>query len=71
MALTGAGVVTMVLLARYRFMRLVRVELVMYAVFAAYVGLLAYEFRMLRALVNISNCDLGGPSYIPYCAPLG
>jgi hypothetical protein len=47
-ALTGLGVIIMVLLARYRFLRLIRVELVMYAVLGAYSGLLAYEFWMLE-----------------------
>jgi hypothetical protein len=53
MTLTGMGVTFMVFLARYRFMRVIRVETVMYAVFVAYGGLLCYEFWMLRGLVDI------------------
>ncbi len=48
MALTGVGVITMVLLARYRFMRLVRVQVVLYAVLLGYLSLLTYEYLMLR-----------------------
>jgi len=35
MTLTGLGVMVMVMLARYRFMRVVRVDVVMYAVLVA------------------------------------
>jgi hypothetical protein len=52
MAMTGFGVVLMVLLARYRFMRLVRVDIAMYAVLAVYSVLLAYEYWMLGRLVD-------------------
>jgi len=52
MALTGIGLMTMVTLARYRFMRVVRVDVVMYAVLVVYLGLLSYEYWMLGALVN-------------------
>jgi Domain of unknown function (DUF5658) len=53
MGMTGAGVLTMVILARYRFMRVLRVELVMYAIFVGYLVLLGYETWMLRALLDI------------------
>ena len=53
MTLTGVGVTLMVFLAHYRFMRVVRVDAVMYALFVGYGGLLCYEFWMLRALVDI------------------
>jgi hypothetical protein len=53
MAMTGGGVMLMVFLARYRFMRVVRVELVLYAVLVAYIGLLSYEFWMLRERLDI------------------
>jgi hypothetical protein len=53
MAMTGGGVMLMVSLARYRFMRVVRVDVVLYAVLVSYVGLLGYEFWMLRRLVDI------------------
>jgi hypothetical protein len=53
MGMTGLGVLTMVFLARYRFMRVLRVELVMYAIFVGYLVLLGYETWMLRALLEI------------------
>src|ERR1700730_18109028 len=43
MGMTGMGVVLMVFLARYRFMRLLRVEWALYAVLAAYLTLISYE----------------------------
>jgi hypothetical protein len=52
MAMTGFGVVFMVMLARYRFMRLVRVDVVLYGVLVAYSVLLAYEYWMLGKLVD-------------------
>jgi len=51
MALTGISVTIMVLLARYRFLRMVRVDVVMYLVFAGYVVLLAYECRLAQSLI--------------------
>ena len=45
----------MVMLARYRFMRMVRVDVVMYAVLVAYSVLLGYEFWMLRKLIDPSD----------------
>ena len=47
MAMTGAGIVVMVVLARYRFMRLIRVDLVLYAVLLIYAWLIGYEISML------------------------
>jgi hypothetical protein len=55
MAMTGCSVVLMVCLARYRFMRIVRVELVLYAILAAYAVLIVYELWML------SDSGLGTP----------
>jgi hypothetical protein len=55
MTLTGMGVMVMVTLARYRFMRVVRVDVVMYAVLAAYTALLTYEFWMLRKVFDSWN----------------
>jgi Domain of unknown function (DUF5658) len=52
MAMTGFGVMLLVLLARYRFMRLVRVDIAMYAVLVIYAVLLAYEYRMLGRLID-------------------
>jgi hypothetical protein len=53
MGMTGIGVMLMVLLARYRFLRVVRVEMALYAILVGYIGLLGYEFWMLRALFEI------------------
>jgi hypothetical protein len=39
--------VVMVFLARYRFMRVIRVELVLYAVLTVYAWLIGYEIWML------------------------
>jgi hypothetical protein len=50
MAMTGCSVVLMVCLARYRFMRVVRVELVLYSVLVVYAILIGYEIRMLQKL---------------------
>ena len=52
MAMTGCGVILMVMLARYRFMRLVRVDVVMYVLLIGYLMLLTYEFWMLRELIS-------------------
>jgi hypothetical protein len=49
MAVTGSSVVFMVFLARYRFMRVVRVEIALYAVLLAYATLIGYELWMLDA----------------------
>jgi hypothetical protein len=49
MTMTGVSVVLMVCLARYRFMRLVRVELALYGVMAGYLALIAYELHLLGA----------------------
>ncbi len=48
MSITGASIMTMVFLSRYRFMRLVRVELVLYAALAVYIWLIGYELWMLK-----------------------
>jgi len=49
MGMTGIGVMVMVFLARYRFMRVLRVDLVLYAMLLVYVGLISYEIWMLKA----------------------
>jgi hypothetical protein len=48
MAMTGISVMLLVLLARYRFMRVVRVELILYGALAAYTILVVHEFGMLQ-----------------------
>jgi hypothetical protein len=53
MGMTGAGVLFMVTLARYRFMRLLPVEWVLYGVLIAYVTLISYEVWMLKGSVDL------------------
>ena len=48
MALTGVSIMVMVFLSRYRFMRVLRVELVLYAVLVVYFWLIGYEIWMLH-----------------------
>ncbi len=55
MAVTGTSVVLMVFLARYRFMRLVRVDFVLYVIFVAYVVLILYELQMLQRLIAVHD----------------
>ena len=50
LAMTGAGVTLMVMLARYRFMRVVRVDVVMYGLLMVYSVLLGYEYWMLSRM---------------------
>ena len=72
MAMTGTGIMLMVFLARYRFMRLLRVEWVLYGVLMVYACLIGYEIWMLKssarpaALVILLDCR-----HIPYCAAFG
>ena len=49
-AMTGICVMLMVFLARYRFMRVVRVDLLLYAVLLTYLFLVGHEMGMLRML---------------------
>lgn len=53
MGLTGAGITLMVILARYRFLRLLRVEWVLYGVLAVYGSLIAYEVWMLKGPLDL------------------
>src|ERR1700688_3911744 len=53
MGMTGVGVLLMVSLARYRFMRLLRVEWALYGVLFAYVSLVCYEFWMIKSPVDL------------------
>jgi hypothetical protein len=55
MGMTGGAVLLMVYVARYRFMRVVRVELVLYCVLIGYAVLLSYEFRMLQTAADIAE----------------
>jgi Domain of unknown function (DUF5658) len=49
MALTSFGVVFMVFLARYRFMRRLPVGWVLYGVLIAYTSLIGYEIHMFKS----------------------
>ena len=51
--MTSISLVLMVVLARYRFMRLIRVEWVLYGVLLAYISLIAYEFWMLKGPLDL------------------
>jgi hypothetical protein len=53
MGMTGAGTLLMVFLSRYRFMRVIRVELVLYAVLLAYLALIAYEIWLLKGSIEL------------------
>jgi hypothetical protein len=53
MAMTGAGTLLMVFLSRYRFMRVVPVELVLYAVLVGYMTLIGYEIWMLKGPIEL------------------
>lgn len=53
-ALTAVCTVSMVILARYRFMRLLRVEWALYGVLTLYVGLIGYEIWMLKSPAALS-----------------
>jgi Domain of unknown function (DUF5658) len=52
MTMTGAATVVMVFLARHRFMRVIRVEFVLYAALAIYACLIGYEIWMLRGIAE-------------------
>ena len=54
MAMTGASIVVMVFLSRYRFMRLIRVQHVLYGVLMVYGGLICYEIWMLNGAGELS-----------------
>jgi hypothetical protein len=47
LGLTGVGVVLLVSLARYRFMRVIRVDVAMYCLLVVYLILLTYEYSMM------------------------
>ncbi|HEX3846633.1 MAG TPA: DUF5658 family protein [Steroidobacteraceae bacterium] len=52
MLLTGVGVILMVVLARYRFMRVLPVAWVLYGVLIAYGGLIGYEVWLQNRLAT-------------------
>lgn len=54
MAMTGISIVSLVFLSRYRFMRVLRVDLVLYAVLVIYFWLIGYEIWMLPGSGDLS-----------------
>jgi Domain of unknown function (DUF5658) len=53
MGMTGVSIMVMVFLSRYRFMRVLRVELVLYAVLVVYFWLIGYEIWMLNGSTDL------------------
>ena len=53
MATTGVCILALVVTSRYRFLRLIRVEIVMYAVLASYISLIAYELWLLHKPLDV------------------
>jgi hypothetical protein len=51
MGLTGLGVLVLVAVARTRLFRFMRVGMVLQGLFVAYVALIAYEWRLLHAIL--------------------
>jgi hypothetical protein len=51
-AMTGVSVMLMVFLARYRFMRVLRVEVLLYGVLVTYLFLIGHEMSMLHVLAD-------------------
>jgi hypothetical protein len=51
--MTAASVLVMVAVARYRFMRFVRVQVILYSVLALYFTLIGYELWLLQARINL------------------
>jgi hypothetical protein len=54
MAMTGVSIVSLVFLSRHRFMRVLRVDLVLYAVLLVYFWLIGYEIWMLHGSSDLS-----------------
>ncbi len=50
MAMTGIGVVLLVAASRYRFYRILRVEMALYALLAGYAALIGYEIWLLQRI---------------------
>jgi hypothetical protein len=53
--MTAGSVLVMVALARYRFMRLIRVQVILYSVLALYFTLIGYEIWMLQARISLPS----------------
>ena len=55
MAMTGTSIVVIVFLSRYRFMRIIRVDLMLYAVLMIYAWLIGYEIWMMKSAGDIAG----------------
>jgi Domain of unknown function (DUF5658) len=53
LAMTAMGVVTMVLLARHRLFRIVRVQAILYLILLGYACLIGYEILLLKGIDDI------------------
>ncbi len=53
MATTGICVLALVVLSRHRFMRVIRVEIVMYIVLGTYMSLIGYELWLLNKPLDV------------------
>jgi Domain of unknown function (DUF5658) len=53
MAMTSLGILLMVVLARHRFLRLLRVEWVLYLMLTGYAVLISYEIWMLKGPLDL------------------
>jgi hypothetical protein len=49
MAMTSLSIIVMVILSRHRFMRIIRVDLVLYGILMVYAWLIGYEIWMLKS----------------------
>ncbi len=69
MGLTSLGVVIMVFLARYRFMRVIRVDLVMYGVLLVYIWLVLYEMWMLKSSIVLPRLVISSTAVTFHIVP--
>ncbi len=53
MAITSICVIALVVLSRYRFLRLIRVEIVIYLVLVSYLSLIGYELWLLQRPLDV------------------
>lgn len=53
MGITGVSILALVVLAYHRFMRMVRVEVILYVILLTYVVLIAHELDMLRRMTGL------------------
>lgn len=53
MATTGISILVLVALAYHRFMRVIRVEIILYVILLAYIVLIAHELEMLKGITAL------------------